>query len=173
MRAMPDFEVHSGTGEKNIDIKVDLDPAVVAGVLSNHPVSHEDQRFAEVMGQSTHLLSIDVSGLTLAELHTRLGSTEFLPSLNVSLVPGDVKNELQGQVHADIIKQAWTQIGGVGIASGLGTELDYQHSTGASAKVDVNNEVKFKDATLTITLTTDLSGPQPKVEGTVGLKFSL
>jgi hypothetical protein len=36
----------------------------------------------------------------------------------------------------------------------------------------VNNEVKFKDATPTITLTTDLSGPQPKIEGTGVLKFS-
>jgi hypothetical protein len=170
---MSDPQVHSGSGEKNVEIQVDIDPAVVAGVLANHPISHEDQRFAEVMGRSTHLLSIDISGLTLAELHSRLGSTEFLPGLNVSLVPGDVKNELQGQIHADIIKQAWTQIGGVGVTSGLGTELDYQHSSGATAKLQLDDEVKFEQATLTITLTTDLSGPQPKVEGIVGLKFTL
>jgi hypothetical protein len=45
-------------------------------------------------------------------------------------------------------------------------------SRGVGAKVDLNNEVKFTSATLTATLTTDFSGPQPKVEGTVGLKFT-
>lgn len=169
---MPDPQEHSGSGEKTIQVSVDIDPAVVASVVSNHPISHDDQRAADAMGQSTHLVSVDVSGLTLAELHSRLGTTEFLPGLNASLVPGDSGNEVQAQLHADVIKQTWTQIGGVGITTGLGTELDYQHSSGVGAKVDLNNEVRFKSATLTATLTTDLSGPQPKVEGTVGLKFS-
>jgi hypothetical protein len=169
---MPDPQEHEGSGEKNIEVKVDIDPAVIAGVISNHPASQDEQRAASLLGTSTHLISVDISGLTLAELHTKLGSTEFLPGLNASLVPGDSNNEIQAQLHADIIKQTWTQVGGVAITSGIGGELDYQHSSGVGAKVDLNNEVKFKSATLTATLTTDLSGPQPKVEGTVGLKFT-
>jgi hypothetical protein len=169
---MSDPQEPSGSGEKNVEVKVDIDPAVIASVVSNHPISQDDQRAAELLGSSTHLVSVDVSGLTLAEVHSKLGSTEFFPGLNASLVPGDKDSEIQAQLHADIIKQSWTQIGGVAITSGLGGELDYQHSSGVGAKVDLNNEVKFTSATLTATLTTDFSGPQPKVEGTVGLKFT-
>jgi len=168
---MPDPEEHSGTGEKSVEVKVDIDPAVIAAVAAKHDISHDDQRAADIMGSSIHLVSVDVSGLTLAELHSKLGSTEFLPGLNASLVPGDSAGEVQAQVHADVIKQSWAQIGGVALTSGLGGELDYQHSSGVSAKVDLNQEVKFKSATFTATFTTDLSGPTPKVEATVGLKF--
>lgn len=170
---MTNFDVHAGEGEKQVTIHVDIDPAVVAKVMSNHPPSHEEQRVDEIQGKSTHLVSADFTGLTLAEIHTKLGTTEFLPSYNVSLVPGDVKNELQGQVHADVIKESWTQIGGVTVTSGIGAELDYQHSNGMAAKLDLNNEVRFKSCTFTATVTTDLSGSQPHVEAVVGLKFSI
>jgi hypothetical protein len=173
MSPMTNFEVHAGEGEKQVTIHVDIDPAVVAKVMADHPPSHDEQRADEALGKSTHLVSVDVTGLTLAEVHSKVGTTEFLPSLNVSLVPGDVKNELQGQVHADIIKESWAQIGGVTVTSGIGTELDYQHSNGMAAKLDLNNEVRFKSATFTATVTTDLSGPQPHVEAVVGLKFTL
>lgn len=173
MSRMTNFDVHAGEGEKQVTIHVDIDPATVAKVMANHPPTHDEQRADEVMGKSTHLISVDLTGHTLGELHTKVGTTEFLPALNLSLVPGDVNNELQGQVHADVIKESWTQIGGVVVTTGIGAELDYQHSSGVAAKLDVNNEVRFKSCTLTATVTTDLSGSQPHVEAVVGLKFSL
>jgi hypothetical protein len=158
--------------EHKVEVNVNVDPAQVANLVAGHPATHDEQRAAEVKGQSIHYLTIDVSGLTLAELHTRLGTTEFLPSMNASLVPGDTGNEVQAQIHADLIKQNWAQIGGVAVTSGLGAEFDYSQSGGASGQVSVENEVKFNQAILTATITTDLSGSQPKVEATVGLKVS-
>ncbi len=41
-----------------------------------------------------------------------------------------------------------------------------------SEKLDIKQDVKFKQATLEATLTTDFSSGSPQVTGTVGLKFS-
>ncbi len=166
---MPD---PSGSGEKNFELKLDIDPSVIAAMLAHHQITNDDQRFADLQGHSLHLVSVDISGITLAELRSRIGTTEFLPSFNASLVPGDSNNELQTQLHADLIKQTWSQLGRVSLETGLAGELDYQHSSGTSAKLELDQDVKFSSATIEAKLVTDLSSPQPKVEGTVSLKFT-
>ncbi len=164
----------SGSGHHHADVSVNLDPMAFEELMEKHSAGEdkEEAKTEAKAGTAAHQLSIDVSGMTWAEVQSKLGTTDFLPDIKASLTPQQANNQLQADVHADLIQQKWAEIGGVALTTGLGGDLVYTDKNGMSEKLDIKQDVKFKQATLEATLTTDFSSGSPQVTGTVGLKFS-
>ncbi|HET6917112.1 MAG TPA: hypothetical protein VFH56_13550 [Acidimicrobiales bacterium] len=126
----------------------------------------------DALGQSTQLLEIDVTGLKLSELHSSLGSTEFLSNSNLTVSIINQSHDLQGTAHIDLIKQSWPDIGhNIKISTALGNELVYTSPDGVTGTVGLTHDVEFgPDSKLEIQITTDLTTGE--TTGTVGFKYS-
>lgn len=162
----------SGTGAaKHATVSVNLDPTAIEELLAKQPTASEEEKSKAKTSTVTHQLSIDVSGMTWGEVQSSLGSSDFLSDAKVSLTPADAKTPLEADLHADLLKQHWSQIGGLDLTTTLGGDVNYTDHKGAGAMLDLKQDIKFKNATIEGTITTDFSGGTPKVTGQVGLKF--
>ena len=159
----------SGSGEKKGQFSVTVDPAALEQLINGHPSGSEDDKQAAKSGSSTHLLTIDVSGLTWAEVHSVLGSSDFLTGAKLTITPLQKTNDLQGDVHIDLLKQTWPSVGPVILQTGLSGDLEYSEHGGGSGKLDLTQDVKLSDATLELEVTTGTNG---EVSGSVAFKYS-
>jgi hypothetical protein len=159
----------SGSGEKHADVSINLDPQAIENLVESHPSTDADAKTASKSGTATHQLSIDVSGMTWGEVKDKFGTTTFVPEVKASLTPASSTNELQADVHANLIEQNWGQIDGIGLKTVLGGDLKYNDDK-LGGDVTVEQDVTFKSATLSATVTTDFA--TGAVSATAGFKFS-
>jgi hypothetical protein len=161
----------SGTGQKSASFTVEVDPATMAALTAQK--AGDDQAAHDLMtsGPATHQIKLELSDLTWAEVHSRLGSTTFLDDYQATLHPADVKSPQQAEVHVEVIKQTWPDIHSVSLSTALGGQMQITDGSGNSYSMDVTQDVKFKSFTLEGTVTTDFSSGSPKMSGEVSLKI--
>lgn len=168
-------ETPSGTAEtpsNHAKLEVNLDPTAIAELVGKHGAdASEETKSAAGSSSATHDLSIKVSDMTWGEFQSKVGTTNFLSEADVSLTPASGTDPLHANLHADLIKQNWGQIAGVGLATDLSGGVKWTDGKGVGENFSVEQDVKFKSATLTGTVTTDFSSGTPSVSGTVGLKL--
>ena len=126
----------------------------------------------DALGQSTQLLEIDLTGVKLSELHSSLGSTEFLSNSKLTLSIINQSHDLQGTAHIDLIKQSWPDIGhNIKMSTAFANELVYTSPDGVTGTVGLTHDVEFgPDSKLEIQITTDMTTGE--TTGTVGFKYS-
>jgi hypothetical protein len=171
---MSDTSSHTaptGTGEKNASISLQIDPVAVEQLLDSKVPGDEEAKAGAKSGAAKHEIKLQLSDLTWAEVHSSLGTTYFLDNFSATLIPAEANSPLQADVHADLIKQKWADIGSLALTSGLGGEIDLKDGSGATYKIDVTQDVKFKSLTFEGSVTTDFSGSSPNVTGNFTIKY--
>jgi hypothetical protein len=159
----------SGTGEKHADVNISLDPQAIENLVENHSSSDTEAKTASKSGTATHQLSIDVSGMTWGQVQEKFGTTTFLPEVKASLTPGTSSTPLQADLHAQLIEEKWADFDGIGLKTIVGGDLKYNDDK-LGGDVTVEQDVTFKQATLSATVTTDFA--TGAVSATAGFKFS-
>ena len=127
---------------------------------------------SDALGQSTQLLEIDLTGVSLPDFHSSIGTTEFLANSKLTLSVINQSHDLQGNAHIDLIKQSWPDIAHhIKMSTAIGNELVYTTPDGTAATLNLTHDVEFgPDTKLEIQITTDMTTGQ--TSGTVGFKYT-
>jgi hypothetical protein len=165
----------SGTAETppgHAQVSLNLDPTAIAELVGKHAAdATDDAKQAASTSKVTHDLSLTVSDMTWGDFKSSLGSTSILSSASVSLTPASGSDPLEAGLHADLIKQNWGTIFGAQMTTDISGGVKWTDGKGVGENFTVEQDIKFKNATLTGSVTTDFSSGQPQVTGSVGLKL--
>jgi hypothetical protein len=161
----------TGTGEKNASISLQIDPAAFEQLLESKAAGDESAKSTAKSGSAKHQIKLQLSDLTWANVHSSLGTTYFLDNFSATLTPESSSSPLQSDIHAELIKQKWADIGSLALTTGLGGDIDIKDGSGATYKIDATQDVKFKSLTFEGTITTDFSGSSPNVTGNFSVKY--